>query len=64
METYQTQNGYVIWEDFLYAPSQGQHECVMEAIEAGEKVVSIPHLSLRSVRPTIDMTSGQIARIL
>lgn len=58
--TYKAMNGFVLWEDYFYAPSNGQHELVMAAIKKGKKTLTIPDLHIKSVRPCIDLSSASI----
>lgn len=59
-KTYKAKNGFVLWKDYFYAPSNGQHELVMEAIQRWQKTLTIPDLHTKSVRPCIDVTSESI----
>ncbi len=55
-----TTQGKALWSDEIYAPSDGQHAIVVDAIEQGRSTVEIPHLTLRPVRPLIDVTSRKL----
>lgn len=52
LDTYKTENDYVIWENYFYGPSDNQHKKVIEAIKDGEKKIEIPNIAMRSIRPT------------
>ncbi|MFO0780763.1 MAG: hypothetical protein U0519_02640 [Candidatus Gracilibacteria bacterium] len=49
-----------VWADHVYAPSQGMHQDIEEALNEGKKEVELPHLAIRPVRPLINLTSEQI----
>lgn len=59
-QNYRTINGGVIWEGYLYAPTNGQHAQMMEAIEQGEKEIHISNLVLRPSRPMVGITSQDV----
>lgn len=59
-KTQETMEGYMLWKDYLYAPTDGQHTAVISALEAGERDVTIPHLTVKPIRPMIGATSAQI----
>lgn len=59
-KTYKAKNGFVLWKDYFYAPSNGEHALVMEAIQREQKTLTIPDLHAKSVRPCIDMTSESV----
>jgi hypothetical protein len=46
-----TTDGHFLWRDFIYAPAEGQHKVILDAIEKGEKEVNIPDLIVKPVRP-------------
>jgi len=64
IRTCKTHNGYIIWKDYFYAPSNGQHWSTIEAIKSGSSEVVIPDLVIKWVRPTIALTSNQIHEIM
>ena len=55
-----SENGYPIWEDFIYAPSEDQHAPISEAILNGKKELQIENLIIRPARPLINKTSEQV----
>ncbi|HRH93815.1 MAG TPA: hypothetical protein PKV72_04780 [Candidatus Peribacteria bacterium] len=59
-KTQETVEGYMLWGDYIYAPTDGQHVHVIEALERGERDVTIDHLTVKPVRPLIGTTSKQI----
>lgn len=58
--TYRSQNGFVIWENFLYAPTADQREDIEKAIKNGQKQIHIPNLRLKTVRPIFDINLAHI----
>lgn len=50
-------NGYPVWKEIVYAPSEGQHETIIDAINSGATEVYIPNLIIKAVRPLIDLDS-------
>ncbi len=62
--TFKTLNGYIVWRDYFYSPSNGQHWATIEAIKAGTKEITIPDLCVKAVRPTIHLTSKTINEIM
>jgi len=54
-----SENGYPIWEDFIYAPSEDQHAPISEAILNGEKEFQMENLIIRPARPLIGKTSAE-----
>jgi hypothetical protein len=58
--TQETEEGYILWKDYLYAPTEGQHAFVIDALENGKHEVTIPHLMIKPVRPLIAETSEEI----
>lgn len=61
---FRTNNWYVVWPDYFYSPSNGQHWATIEAIKAGTKHITIPDLVVKAVRPTIGLKSEQINAII
>jgi hypothetical protein len=55
-----SENGYPIWEDFIYAPSEDQHVAISDAILNGETAIQIENLIIRPARPLIGKTSQQV----
>lgn len=55
-----TAGGQALWRDFLYAPSEGAHEAIAEAIEGGGRELAIPVLAVKPVRPMINAGSEAI----
>ncbi len=55
-----TPEGAVVWQDYLYATSQGQHEPLVEAINSQQRELVLPNFILRPVRPTIGLTSKRL----
>lgn len=61
IQTYMSANGFVIWEDFFYAPSGGAHTEIIKAIENNDKYINIDNLKLKYIRPTFNgVTSRSI----
>lgn len=44
-------NGQVLWSDCIYAPSNGAHNSIIDAINEGQTELTIPDLVIRHVRP-------------
>lgn len=57
---FKTRNGYIIWEDYFYSPSHGQHDAIIKAIEKWEPNITVPDLVVKAVRPSIGLTSAWI----
>lgn len=58
--TAMTSEGAVVWKDYLYATSQGQHVPIVDAIASGTTDIEIPNLILRPIRPTIGLRSSRV----
>lgn len=55
-----TSEGAIVWKDYLYATSQGQHIPIVEAIASRTTDIEISNFVLRPVRPTIGLGSSRI----
>lgn len=44
-------NGQVLWSDCIYAPSNGAHNSIIDAINVGQTELTIPDLVIKHVRP-------------
>ncbi len=55
-----TTKGGVLWKDYLYATSQGQHVPIVNAIASRTTDIEISDFVLRPVRPTIGFGSSQV----
>lgn len=51
IETCKTENWFIIWENYFYAPSDKQHEEVIDAINNNIESIFINNLSIKAVRP-------------
>ncbi len=56
----ETVEGYMLWRDYIYAPTDGQHVPIIQALERGDRDVTIEHLTVKPVRPLIGTTSKQL----
>ncbi|MFT4326556.1 MAG: hypothetical protein ACMXYK_03585 [Candidatus Woesearchaeota archaeon] len=53
-------NGYPVWEDVIYAPSCCCHEKICDAISQNKSAVDMNELTIRPVRPLIEMKSSKM----
>lgn len=61
-ENAQTEGGGMVWKDYIFATSQGQHVPMVEAIAQGQTEVHIDDLIIRPVRPMIGVNSDAVFR--
>lgn len=64
LDTYHSDNGYVVWQDYFYAPTERQHQEIIDAIDTGKKKLILPHLAIKPVRPMNELTSEQVRNTL
>ena len=62
--TVRTKDGCVLWKNFVYAPSEGQHQVVIDAITRGDMDIQLDDVSLKPIRPTIGLDTQRLFDIL
>jgi hypothetical protein len=55
-----TTSGQILWSNYLYAPTEGQHQIIIDAISRGQKDVHVDGLKIKPIRPLIGETSRSI----
>lgn len=59
-ETRETSSEQILWNNYLYAPAEGQHQLLIDAISRGDRKIEIWDLKIRPIRPLIGETSKSI----
>jgi hypothetical protein len=59
-DTQITSSNQILWSNYLYAPAEGQHTAVIDAINSGQNELHIDDLKVRPIRPLIGDTSRSI----